>query len=54
MDWPDTGKDCKQWHAHLTQVLRDREAELERIRQESLDNEKRRRQLQKEIDSTLI
>jgi tetratricopeptide (TPR) repeat protein len=50
IDWPETQKDCEQWHAHLAKVLHDTQEELERVRQENLDNEQRRRQLQQEID----
>ncbi|HEX7026634.1 MAG TPA: hypothetical protein VF268_05290 [Gammaproteobacteria bacterium] len=54
MDWPDTQSDCEQWHSHLTRILHDRRAELERKRRETMDNEQRRRQLQQEIDRVSI
>lgn len=54
MNWSATRQDCEQWHAHLTQVLRNRKEELERVWQENMENEERRRQLRKQVEKALI
>lgn len=54
MDWPATREDCERWYAYLTEVLSERAEESERIRRETMENEERRRKLQKEIEKTSI
>lgn len=54
MDWASTQNDCAHWYAYLTQALSDREEESERIRRENMENEERRRQLQKEIEKAAM
>lgn len=49
-----TRKACERWHSHLTKVLEQQRRESERLQQQGLQTEKRRQELQEEIDSVLM